>query len=95
MKNQTKDAYINALTHIKAKLDGIYKSRMKAQRVEERQRSKHQRLSLAPQSILSYDYEEEKRVLVNFEVSQASAFFAILEITAFGCFFHYWQCLER
>ena len=30
MTNQTKDAYINALTHVKAKLDGIYKSRMEA-----------------------------------------------------------------
>ena len=34
-------------------------------------------------------------MLVDFEVAQASAFFSIFEITAFGCFFHYRQCLER
>ena len=95
MTNQTKDTYTNALIHVKAKLDGIYNSRMKAQKIEERQRSKYQRVSLALQSILPYNYKEEKRVLVDFEVAQASAFFAIFGITASGYFFHYWQCLER
>ena len=89
MTNQTKKAYINALTHIKAKLDGIHLSRMEAQRVEDKLRPKYQRVSIAPQSICPYDYKGEKRVLVDFEVAQASAFFTVFGITASGCFFHY------
>lgn len=92
MKNQKKENYLKLFTIIK-KLNHEFNLKKAAK--PSSQKSKRLRSESQTTVEITYNFKDNKTILVEFKVAQFNAFFRIFDFDTLGFFFYYRDCFER